>query len=154
MHFSMVQYGLPEVRMLMKGSYILCGINLEQLGGSYAAAVQQMTRPPGAASFVEDVFSGKEGTFAYVHELVGEVIVVPPGFLTVTLGHYEEDPDLAHTFAEVSRWSLLKPSQRRMELVLKGVGKLQDAFEEIKNDEVYKSWREIVTGRLLTVEQQ
>ena len=136
-------YGLPEVRLLVSGSYIMFGVRFDHIKpvqnqDSIKAKIEHVQTDKGFKQFLEDAKDEAKG-FWFVHDAEYTAVCIPPGFVLFSCGQCSSAKGARG--AHGMRWSLLdlaKPDDIRA--ADKHVTTILSTYPELKNDE-YLSWQ-------------
>ena len=109
---SLTPYGLPEVRLLFSGAYIICGVRFEHIlppavGGkadTIKAKIEHLMTEKGFNQFLEDMQVPDKG-FWLIHDAEFSFVNIPPGHVLFTIGMHANTKEAQG--AHGIRWSTL-----------------------------------------------
>ena len=95
--FGVTPFGVSEVRVLMQGSYIAAGIPLsESKGSDLVEKVSKLTLSAEIDSFITHARDGSKNAWAFEHNTVGSMAIIPGGHLVVICGSLDPTGGAAH----------------------------------------------------------
>lgn len=131
-------YGLPEIRMLLTGAYVVAGVKLDKLKGTtLKEKVDNTLTEKGFRSFLEA--AGVEGSgFWAIHDIPYSSIFLPSSHLIVTCGLHSDNKDAKG--CDGMRWSWLQHKDpSALAEAKQRVEDVMQAYPELNSDE-YVDW--------------
>lgn len=143
-------FGVTEVRWLIKGSYLIAGVQLAAVtGDNLAQKIDTLLTPHGAQEFLGKAAQPDKG-FWYQHDEPNSVLVVPAGYVLFIAGHFEDKTKEGGSAG--LRWGFLAHQcKQSLELAVTMVTELKAAYPQLDLTETseYNVWQECLTKCLL-----
>ena len=140
-------YGLPEVRLLTSGSYIVAGVPCANLRGeTLKAKIDAAVTAVGFDEILEACSGVDAPGFWACHKDPYSMLVLPPQHVLMTIGLFENDKDGG---SEGIRWSTMRIANKLVAVAsLDSVQEVMVAYPELKGDE-YAAWAAVLERFLI-----
>jgi hypothetical protein len=148
MNAGLTPYGLPEVRMLISGSYLCAGVRFEDVtptkgDNSIKAKIEYCLTEQGFNRFLEDAKTHEDKGFWFVHDQEYSCVKIPAGYIVFTCGMHSTEKDA--TGSHGLRWSTLDVRDHGAVVSAKTcLAHTLATYPELKDDE-YSAWEECLT---------
>ena len=140
-------YGLPEIRMLFSGSYIVAGVRTDKLrGNSLKEKIEHTLTEQGFREFLASTEKQDEG-FWVVHDIPYTSIMIPAGHIIITCGFHSNDKDAKG--CDGMRWSYLPYKHSSSVVNAKNrLCAIMETYPDLNTDE-YAAWRSCLDRYLI-----
>ena len=151
---SLTPYGLPEVRLLFSGAYIICGVRFEHIlppaaGGkadTIKAKIEHLMTEKGFQQFLEDMQVPDKG-FWLIHDAEFSFVNIPPGHVLFTIGMHGNTKEAQG--AHGIRWSTLDTKNpEEVKFAQTNVNSILSTYPELQTED-YKVWADCLTKFLV-----
>jgi hypothetical protein len=145
MNAGLTPYGLPEVRLLISGSYLCAGVRFEDVtptkgGNSIKAKLEHCLTEQGFNRFLEDAKTNEDKGFWFVHDEEYSCVKIPAGYIVFTCGMHSTDKEAVGSHG--LRWSTLDVADHGAVASAKTcLAHTLATYPELKDDE-YSAWED------------
>ena len=130
---SPVAFAVPEVRLLIEGSYVALGWPLPAVTGeTMEEKILALKADDTCQSYINKAIAGADGSFYFVHGEPGTALLLPTGLLCITCNFATEKDSQGG--ATGLRWGVLPPKDSQLEKIRTTLKSTQDSYGKVSDD--------------------